>query len=76
MKQYHIERIGFTGSAEELIHALHKASRSPADNDQTFMRQVAQRMRLASGKIIRSDDPENFVDDLVLNDMLSALVEQ
>ena len=76
MKQYHIEKVGFAGSAEELIHYLHKGSRARAPSDQDVMVQAAQRLELATGQKVRTGDPEDFVDDLVELDLVHALVEQ
>lgn len=76
MKHYHIDALGFTGSAEDLVHQLHKASRSPAKSDPEFMVQVAERLRMSSGVAVRTDEPEHFVDDLIARDLVRGLVEQ
>ncbi len=50
----------------ELVHRIHLASRSPCDDDATYMREFSERSRLYDrDQIIRHDTPENFIADLM-----------
>lgn len=61
--------------AAELVRVLHKASYSPASNDAEFMRQLSEQTMFATGKVIRFDTPDRFVEDLLKAGLIKAIPE-
>lgn len=49
----------------ELVTALHNSARIKAADDATFMKLMAVRMEVTTGKPCRSDTPEHFIADLL-----------
>ncbi len=49
----------------ELVRELHKMSRSPCPTDAEFMRQMAARAGLQTGKRVSCANPEEFVGCLL-----------
>lgn len=60
-----------SGSPREIVHRLNTTSRSPAKSDRTYMKQVAQRMKLQVGRKIKCDNPKNFIAELIKTGMLT-----
>ncbi len=75
MKNYHIEAINFKGSAEELVHSLHKGSRAKCPTDEQWMVEVAARLKLMNGSTLRTSSPDKFIKDLIAQDLIKALIE-
>lgn len=71
---YAIDELYFQGTAEELVTVLHKASRAPCATDEMWMQETAKRMLTQSGVIIRTDNPINFIDDLLETNYLHGLI--
>ena len=53
------------GTPEELVRELHKMSRSPCATDAEFMRQMAARAALQTGKRISCANAEEFIGCLL-----------
>ncbi len=51
---------------EDIVRELHKSSRSPCATDAEFMRAMAGRVALTTGKRISARSPEEFVRRLVV----------
>ena len=49
----------------ELVHELHKMSRSPCPTDTEFMRQMAARAALQTGKKVSCRNAEEFIGCLL-----------
>jgi hypothetical protein len=52
-------------TAAELVSQLHETSMAPAEDDATWMAEVAQRTQEQTGKEIDSSTPEGFVAGLL-----------
>lgn len=74
-KTYHVEKIGFVGTADELVHQLHKGSRAKAPDDQAWIKETANRIKMLDGSDIRDDNSEHFVEDLMSTGHINALTE-
>jgi hypothetical protein len=65
-----------TGKTEaDLVSRLHASSRAPEASDKDFMREVAARARLQTGKRIRHNTPENFIADLAKAGLINVVRE-
>lgn len=58
-------------SPMEFLQKMHKAAHVPAPSDHEFMVDVARRCKLQSGDSISSDNPTNFLDDLIATGFVS-----
>lgn len=54
----------------QLVQMMHKQSREQADDDQSFMYQVAHRAKLVTGQAVRTDSAENFITDLAKSGLI------
>lgn len=61
---------------EELIRALHKSSWSQCESDQVWMNETAARIKLINGKVVRTEKPSHFVDDLLAAGFITEVHEQ
>jgi hypothetical protein len=52
-------------SSSELVRQMHTASYAPAEDDTTWMEEVADRTELQNGAKLRCDTARNFVADLI-----------
>lgn len=52
-------------TASELVKIMHANSRTPAADDEAYMMDVSDRTVLQDGGKIRTNTPEQFVNDLV-----------
>ena len=50
---------------EEIVHQMNLAAWTQSDGDQVYMADVASRVSLQTGIVIRTDTAENFLADLV-----------
>lgn len=73
MKRYNVN--DFTGTAEEVIRHLHKSSRAPAKDDQTWMEETSRRAALAFNVKLRYDTPDHFMEDATSTGCLESLTE-
>jgi hypothetical protein len=51
--------------ADELVNLMHDSSLARASSDQEFMKEMAGRVKFATGVAIRTDDAEAFIADLI-----------
>lgn len=58
---------------EELVRKMHKVSHMPADDDETWMMEVADRVMVQSGNTIRTDTAKNFVTDLIKSKIIERV---
>ncbi len=72
MKVYTIPGIRSTAAAN-IIRELHRGSRAPAADDQSWMREVAARIFLLSKQTIRVNTPEAFLDDIIELELLDII---
>jgi hypothetical protein len=52
-------------TAEELITELRQTSYTPTTSNRQFMADLAHRTLLQNGRRIRTDNPDNFIADLI-----------
>jgi len=57
----------------DLVEKMHSTSRAPSPSDEAWMRDVARRGELMTGREIRSDTPGNFVADLMAAGLLEEI---
>ena len=75
MKTYNIPHLNFTGTAEQLVRLLHKASRAPCKTDEDWMKEFAGRVRLMrGGKSISTDTAEAFVAAIIKLNLIDEMV--
>ena len=73
MKTYDID--GIKGDAQTVVAELHKSSRAPAIDDETWMRETAERVEIMNGIRVRYDNPEEFLDDMLDTGLFQRLDE-
>lgn len=56
----------FTGTPEEIVNQFHNSIHpiGQRDNDQEYMNSVADRIKVSCGDKIRTDNAENFINDV------------
>ncbi len=61
--------------AEDLVGQLHELSYAPLEDDVAWMKQAAEGATEQTGKPIRYDTAENFVEDMLNTGLIHIMVE-